>query len=124
MRHYTILYYTSYAIPPMLYLVYYTSCTMPRLGVPPASGALCARPLRARHVRSRDKVHARSKRRVLFLEFRDRPSEEPFLHIFVYRSPGESFSGPQLEAFEHLHRALSDGADLEMKGLSCGSSLH
>lgn len=60
-------------------------------------------------VRSNDTVHARSGRRVLFLEFASSSTDEPFLSVYVHRGKGEDFDGARLEAFAAAHAVLSEG---------------
>lgn len=65
------------------------------------------------HVTSREEVHARSGRRVLFLELRERAEAEPFLSVYLHRGKGEEFSEERARRFAALHAALSLGRDLE-----------
>lgn len=64
---------------------------------------------RVGHVRSRDQVHERSGRRVLFLELRERPEVEPFLFIYLHRKKGEEFGDERERRFAELHALLSAG---------------
>lgn len=68
-----------------------------------------------RHVRSRDEVHARSGRRVLFFELRDKNDDAPFLRIYVHREKGEEFSEDVEKAFLDAHAALSEGQPLAVE---------
>jgi putative heme iron utilization protein len=64
------------------------------------------------HLRSRDEIHARSGRRVLFFELRREAGAEPFLTIYLYRRPGAEFLPEQESLFAQLHAELADGATL------------
>jgi hypothetical protein len=64
---------------------------------------------RLRHLRSVDAVHARSGRRALHFELREREEASPFLRIYVFRSKEEDFDPAVLERFAAAHRELADG---------------
>lgn len=65
-----------------------------------------------RHLRTRDQVHQRSGRRVLFFELRESPDATPFLFIYVHREKGAEFD-PEIEKrFAELHAELADGVAL------------
>jgi len=65
------------------------------------------------HLCTRDEVHARSGRRVLFFELREGPEERPFLRIYLYRPPGEAFDPEVEKRFAEAHAELAEGAALE-----------
>ena len=65
------------------------------------------------HLRSRDEIHGRSGRRVLFFELRENPEAAPFLLIYLYRGPGEEFSMEHERLFALLHEDLAGGVALE-----------
>jgi hypothetical protein len=69
-----------------------------------------------RHLRSVDQVHARSGRRVLFFELREREGARPFLSIFVYRDRGAEFDAEREARFAALHAELAQGVTLESEG--------
>lgn len=62
-----------------------------------------------RHLRSRDEVHERSGRQVLFFELRSGAEEKPFLRIYVHREKGEEFEPERRERFAQLHAELASG---------------
>ena len=64
-------------------------------------------------VQSRDEVHARSGRRVLFFELRTAEEAPPFLRIYLYRPPKQDFESDREARFAALHTQLRDGADFE-----------
>lgn len=65
-----------------------------------------------RHLRSRDETHARSGRRVLFFELRERADSAPFLLIYLHREKGAEFEPEREAAFQALHAELSEGVEL------------
>lgn len=65
------------------------------------------------HLRSRDEIHGRSGRRVLFFELRESPEAAPFLRIYLYRGPGEEFTAEHERLFALLHEDLALGVALE-----------
>lgn len=68
---------------------------------------------RFRHVRTRDEVHARSGRRVLYFELREDAGAEPFLRIYLHREKGEEFAPEREALFAGLHRAWGAGVTLD-----------
>lgn len=66
-----------------------------------------------RTVRSRDELHERSGRRVLFLEFRDDAQADPFLWIYVHRERGAEFHAEREKAFLDAHETLSRGIEFQ-----------
>jgi hypothetical protein len=64
------------------------------------------------HLRSCDEIHARSGRRVLFFELRERGEDPPFLRIYVHREKGEEFGPQREELFAAAHGELAGGAAL------------
>ena len=66
-----------------------------------------------RHVHTKDEVHARSGRRVLFLEFREQARAEPFLMVYLHRGKGEEFGDEREAAFGRLHEVFGEGAPVE-----------
>lgn len=69
---------------------------------------------RFRHLASRDSVHERSRRRVLFFELREADYGTPFLFIYLHREKGAEFEPEQLMRFEALHRVLANGIALDV----------
>lgn len=68
---------------------------------------------RFRHLRSRDEIHERSGRRVLFFELRESDGAPPFARIYLHREKGAAFA-PDLErAFAALHDQLESGCTIE-----------
>ncbi|HKK52494.1 MAG TPA: hypothetical protein VKA74_12945 [Myxococcota bacterium] len=65
------------------------------------------------HLRSFDTTHARSGRRVLFFELREREDDAPFLRIYAYRGTNEDFDPAVLERFAEAHRELAAGVALD-----------
>jgi hypothetical protein len=63
------------------------------------------------HVTSRDEIHQRSGRRVLFFVLRDH-EDRPFLRIYVHRERGAEYEPGRVEGFATLHREIADGAIL------------
>ncbi len=68
---------------------------------------------RFRHLRSRDTVHARSGRRVLFFELAEGADEKPFLSIYLYRDKDADFGVAREKQFLELHAALEPGVAME-----------
>ena len=68
---------------------------------------------RFRHLRSRDTVHARSGRRVLFFELAEGPEARPFLSIYLYRDKDVGFGDVREKQFLEMHAALEAGVALE-----------
>ncbi|MBZ0114746.1 MAG: hypothetical protein K8J08_19950 [Thermoanaerobaculia bacterium] len=65
-------------------------------------------------ITSRDTIHERSGRRVLFLELREKLDAEPFLLLYLHRAKGEDFEEERLVLFEKLHALYGAGAPLEV----------
>jgi len=63
-------------------------------------------------LRSKDEVHARSGRRVLFFELREAPEAVPFLRIYVHREKDAEFEPDREAAFLALHAELAEGQRL------------
>lgn len=64
-------------------------------------------------VRTRDEVHARSGRRVLFFELYEPEASAPFLRIYLYREKGEPFAPEREKRFAEVHAELAEGAEFE-----------
>ncbi len=64
---------------------------------------------RFRRITTRDTIHNRSGRRVLFFELHEN-DDEPFLSIYLHRGKGEEFEAGRIEAFAALHARCSEGA--------------
>lgn len=64
---------------------------------------------RLRHLASRDEVHARSGRRVLFFELREQADAEPFLRIYVHREKQTEFGEERERRFAAAHAELQGG---------------
>ena len=56
------------------------------------------------HVRSRDRTHARSGRRVLFFELRGNESDAPFSSIYLHRAKGAEFEAEPMALFPESPR--------------------
>lgn len=70
---------------------------------------------RVHHVTTRDTVHERSGRRVLFFELReeeDGAEAEPFLLVYLHRGKGEGFGAAREAAFAELHARFAAGGEL------------
>jgi hypothetical protein len=67
---------------------------------------------RFRHVKSVDSVHARSGRRVLFFELRERESDDPFLRIYLHREKGAEIGEQRERRFAAAHATLQSGVPL------------
>lgn len=67
-----------------------------------------------RHLRSRDAVHERSGRRVLFFELREAPDAAPFLLIYLHRDKGAEFDPECEQAFARAHADLCDGREISL----------
>lgn len=63
-------------------------------------------------LRSHDRTHRRSGRRVLYFTLAETPASEPFLHIYAYRKQGEEFARDQETHFAAAHRELGVGVVL------------
>jgi len=68
---------------------------------------------RFRALRSRDTIHERSGRRVLFFELAEAREAEPFLRIYLYRGPREEFGPEREKRFAEAHADLAEGVLLE-----------
>jgi hypothetical protein len=71
---------------------------------------------RFRFARSRDDVHARSGRRVLFLELAESPDARPFLTIYLHRAKNAEFDPAFEKAFLDAHAELGAGRELASEG--------
>lgn len=69
-----------------------------------------------RHVASRDEIHERSGRRVLFLLLSEGAEAEPFLRVYVHREKGAEFEPECEKAFLEAHAELAAGVDLVCDG--------
>lgn len=67
---------------------------------------------RCRYLRTRDEVHSRSGRRVLFFELAEELNGQPFVSIYLHRGKGEDFGPQRLMCFETLHQQLAEGITL------------
>jgi len=64
-------------------------------------------------VRSVDEVHARSGRRVLFFELRERPDDaKPFLLVYLHREREADFEPEREKRFLEAHAELQGGVTL------------
>ena len=66
-------------------------------------------------ITTRDTIHERSGRRVLFFELRQSSNEDPFLLIYLHRGKGQEFESDREEIFERLHGRCSEGALVEIE---------
>ncbi|MGH0033467.1 MAG: hypothetical protein ACQGVK_00420 [Myxococcota bacterium] len=64
-------------------------------------------------VRSRDQIHSRSGRRVMFLELAASAEQAPFLLVYLYRPKGAEFTPEQEARFAEAHADLANGLRLE-----------
>jgi len=62
-------------------------------------------------VRTRDEVHARSGRRVLFFELYEPEASAPFLRIYLYREKNADFEPEREKRFAEAHAELAEGAE-------------
>lgn len=67
---------------------------------------------RFRSLRSREAVHERSGRRVLFFELAEGEGEEPFVRVYLYRRKGEDFGEEREARFRAAHAELAGGRTL------------
>jgi hypothetical protein len=67
---------------------------------------------RVRHLTTRDTIHERSGRRVLFFELREAAEAEPFLRVYLHRGKGEDFAVGREEGFAALQERFAEGAAL------------
>jgi len=63
------------------------------------------------HVTSRDEVHTRSGRRVLYFVLKDADGKG-FLRIYVHREKGAEYEPARVDGFRALHEQVGDGAVL------------
>jgi putative heme iron utilization protein len=68
------------------------------------------------HLASVDRTHARSGRRVLFFELREKDGAAPFLSIYLYRDRGAEFDAEREQRFAALHAELRAGVALAREG--------
>ncbi len=68
-------------------------------------------------LRSRDTVHARSGRRVLYFELCETADVPPFLRIYLHRPLGEEFAPEREALFAEAHAALAHGIAVSMESL-------
>jgi len=71
-----------------------------------------------RSLRSRDELHKRSGRRVLYFELREATDARPFLLIYLYREKGAEFDERRATRFADLHRELCDGVVVGQRELA------
>ncbi len=64
-------------------------------------------------VTTRDQVHERSGRRVLFFELRETRESDPFLLLYLHRAKGEEFGEARQRLFAGLHEHFAGGSPLE-----------
>ncbi|HYG62992.1 MAG TPA: hypothetical protein VEL74_10455 [Thermoanaerobaculia bacterium] len=69
-----------------------------------------------RHLRSRDEIHQRSGRRVLFFELRTEEDAAPFLLVYLHREKGEELAPGREGLFAELHQELAAGLPVEEVG--------
>lgn len=69
-----------------------------------------------RHLTSRDEVHERSGRKVLYFELRETAETDPFLRIYLFRGLGEDFGAVREDRFAELHEQLRDGREIRLEG--------
>ena len=67
---------------------------------------------RFRHLASRDAIHARSGRRVLYFELSEAAGEAPFLSIYLFRDKDADFDPSREKHFLDLHASLAGGVAL------------
>lgn len=67
---------------------------------------------RVRHLTTRDTIHERSGRRVLYFELREAADAEPFLLVYLHRGKGEDFAPAREDAFGRLHGGYAGGGAL------------
>ena len=69
-------------------------------------------------IRTRDEIHERSGRRVLYLEFARSSKTPRFLSVYVHRDKGEDFDDARLGVFEAAHDDLRDGRPIEGRAMA------
>ncbi len=67
-----------------------------------------------RHLRSRDEIHRRSGRRVLYFELRSAARRAPFIAIYLHRPPGAELASER--RFAALHGELAGGVPVVPPG--------
>ena len=65
------------------------------------------------YLRSQDTTHARSGRRVLFFEMREREDSAPFAFVYLHRDKGEQYEFDREQRFLAAHHELKEGRALE-----------
>lgn len=65
-----------------------------------------------RHVRTRDEIHIRSGRQVLFFELATEAGQVPFLFIYLHREKNAPFDDDRLRLFLRLHAELAHGVEV------------
>lgn len=68
---------------------------------------------RVRHLATRDQIHQRSGRRVLFFELCEEAGSEPFLLVYLHRGKGEELAPEREERFAALHRVFASGGPVD-----------
>jgi len=71
---------------------------------------------RFRRLRTRDEVHDRSGRRVLYFELYEEGAERPFVLVYLYREKRADFEAERLDHFAAAHAELAQGAALADAG--------
>ena len=66
-------------------------------------------------LQSHDSIHNRSGRRVLFFTLHERSEDAPFLRIYVYRPPNESFDPAAVDIFQAAHVELEEGVAVQVE---------
>lgn len=67
-----------------------------------------------RHLRTRDEIHERSGRQVLFFELATEAGEVPFLFIYLHREKNMPFEEDRFRLFQRVHAELQDGTTMAM----------
>ena len=70
---------------------------------------------RFKHLTTRDTIHERSGRRVLFFELRETADQDPFLLIYLHRGKDEEFKSDREHRFLELHERCADGIRVEVE---------
>jgi hypothetical protein len=68
------------------------------------------------HLTSREEVHERSGRKVLYFELRESAAADPFLRIYLFRGLGADFGAAREARFAELHEQLRDGREIRLEG--------
>lgn len=71
-----------------------------------------------RHLTTRDEIHRRSGRRVLYFELREEAGAEPFLRVYLHREKGEELGTEREARFAAIHERFADGRELGESGVS------